>query len=180
MAEQAKPAALIIFGGRPGVGKTTIATALASRTGGFHLRIDSIESALKSASPQVEASDAGYRAAYAVARDNLSDGRIVIADSVNPLAITRKAWRDVASTAGAHALQVEIVCSNPGEHQRRVEARQSDIDGLVVPNWQTVQSRRYERWPDPDLVLDTATMPSDDCATLICERLESVTRAPHG
>lgn len=37
---------LIIFGGLPGTGKTTIARELARQTGAMHLRIDSIEQAI--------------------------------------------------------------------------------------------------------------------------------------
>jgi predicted kinase len=38
---------LIIFGGLPGTGKTTIARALAHQIGAVHLRIDSIEQAIR-------------------------------------------------------------------------------------------------------------------------------------
>jgi predicted kinase len=37
---------LIIFGGLPGVGKTSIARELAQRIGAVHSRIDSIEQAI--------------------------------------------------------------------------------------------------------------------------------------
>ena len=43
--------------------------------------------------------DSGYRAAYAVAEDNLRLGHVVIADSVNPWPVTREAWRAVATCA---------------------------------------------------------------------------------
>jgi predicted kinase len=45
--------------------------------------------------------DAGYRAAYAVAEDNLRLGRTVIGDSVNSWMLTRNAWRDAGLRAGA-------------------------------------------------------------------------------
>jgi predicted kinase len=38
---------LIVFGGLPGVGKSTIATMLSRRLGATHLRIDSIVQALR-------------------------------------------------------------------------------------------------------------------------------------
>ncbi|MEM6903131.1 MAG: AAA family ATPase, partial [Pseudomonadota bacterium] len=78
---------LIIFAGLPGSGKTTIARALADHLGAFHLRIDTIEQAVQRSMLKVsEAEDAGYLAAYGIAGDNLRQGRIVIADSVNPIA----------------------------------------------------------------------------------------------
>ena len=38
---------LIIFGGLPGIGKTTIARELARQLGAIHVRIDSIEQAIR-------------------------------------------------------------------------------------------------------------------------------------
>ena len=43
---------------------------------------------------------AGYVVAYGVAEDNLRIGRIVVADTVNPVQATRDAWLDVARRAG--------------------------------------------------------------------------------
>ena len=81
---------LIVFGGLPGTGKTTIARELARQLGAVHLRIDSIEQALRDdRTARHSLDDAGYRVAYMVAADNLSIGRIVIADSVNPPSAAR-------------------------------------------------------------------------------------------
>jgi predicted kinase len=103
---------LIVLGGLPGVGKTTIARELARRLGGVHIRIDSIEQAIReSGVTDVSIDDAGYRVGYAVTEDNLRLGRIVIADSVNPLPITRDAWLAVAHRAAVTAVEVEVACS---------------------------------------------------------------------
>jgi predicted kinase len=81
---------LIVFAGLPGCGKSTIAAALAKRLEATYLRIDSIEQAIVDA--QIKPGAAGYFVAYRVAADNLRLGRMVIADSMNPLQITRNAW----------------------------------------------------------------------------------------
>jgi len=74
---------LIILGGLPGTGKTTIARELARQLGAVHVRIDSIEEAiLDSGVWSSPINDAGYRVGYAVAADNLRIGGTVIADSV--------------------------------------------------------------------------------------------------
>ncbi len=148
---------LIILGGLPGAGKTTLSKELARRLSAFHLRIDSIEQAIKNSSAgPVAMDDSGYRVAYALAEDNLRLGRSVIADSVNPIALTRDAWREVAARSGAEAIEIEVVCSDPAEHRRRVEARLSDIPGLRLPSWHDVLAREYEPWDSAELVIDTA------------------------
>jgi predicted kinase len=122
---------LIVLGGLPGVGKTTIARELAWQLGAVHIRIDSIELAIRdSGVTVVSLDDAGYRVGYAVAEDNLRLGRIVIADSVNPLAITRDAWRAVAARAEVTVAEVEVACSDKQEHRRRVEQRLGKIPAL--------------------------------------------------
>jgi len=147
----------IIFGGLSGVGKTTIARELARQLGAVYVRIDSIEQAVRDSGVLTEPlNDAGYRVGYAVAEDNLLLGHTVIADSVNPLQITRDAWMDVSTRAHVEAVEVEITCSDLHEHRRRVEVRSADIPGLTLPDWQSVVAREYQPWHRERIVLDTA------------------------
>ena len=142
-----KQPVLLVFAGLPGAGKTTIARTLAQKLGAVYLRIDTIEQALRSS--RVLKSDvgpAGYLVAQRVAEENLRIGRLVVADSVNPLQVTRGAWRAVAERASTDVIEIEVICSDVAEHRRRVEARRSDIEGLKVPEWQVIIGREYETW----------------------------------
>ena len=94
---------LISFSGLPGVGKSSVARLLAQRIKAVWLRIDSLEQALvRSGVVDWDGlGPAGYYVGYALALDNLRLGLTVLADCVNPLALTRNAWRDVAFEATA-------------------------------------------------------------------------------
>ena len=161
---------LLIFGGLPGVGKTAIATALAREMDAVHLRIDSIEQALRNSGVTISGPE-GYAVAYAIAKDNLKLGRTVIADSVNPVEITRAAWREVAQETGNDYVEIEIICSDQTEHQQRVENRVSDILGHQPPTWQQVLYREYEPWR-AQILIDTAGRHMDDCIAELRQRLK--------
>jgi predicted kinase len=147
---------LVTFGGLPGTGKTTIARRLARAIGAIYLRIDSIEQAIRNCDPAQSRNDAGYRIAYAIAEDNLRIGRTVVADSVNPLEITREAWRDIGRRVQVSTVEIEVICSDLEEHRRRVEQRTGDISGLKLPTWQQVVEREYHPWHREHILVDTA------------------------
>lgn len=91
----------------------------------------------------------------------------MVADSVNPLPMTREAWRGVAAESGARLIEVELVCSDPAEHRRRVEQRILDIPGLAQPDWAAVTERAYAPWDRPPLTIDTASTTPEAAAARI-------------
>jgi predicted kinase len=155
---------LIVFGGLPGTGKSTIARLLAAHLKATYLRIDTIEQALRVCGtlPSGVVTE-GYAVACRVAEDNLRAGGTVVADSVNPVAATRDAWVAVANRVAAPLLEVEVICTDPKEHRCRIETRTSDIPGLVLPAWDAVRQRDYEPWNRPHVVLDTASRTPEAC-----------------
>jgi len=158
---------LIVIGGLPGTGKTTIARAVAREIGAVYLRLDSVETPMFAAGFDVQG--AGYAVAAAVAEDNLRNGLTVVADCVNPWPRTRADWRAVGARTGADVLEVELVCTDVAEHRRRVEARTADIAGQLVPSWQDVVDRDYRPWDTECLVVDTASTSAGAAAAQIVE-----------
>jgi predicted kinase len=163
---------LIIFSGLPGVGKTEIARALARQIEAVYVRIDSIEQALRDSGLLKDSlDDAGYRIGHAIAADNLRLGRIVVADCVNPLNLTRDSWVGIADAVGVLAIEIEVICSDAGEHRRRVETRASDVPGLRAPTWDEVTSREFHPWDRERIVIDTAGGGPQDSVARIREVL---------
>jgi predicted kinase len=159
---------LIVFGGLPGTGKTTISRAIATRQSATYLRIDAIEQAIRDAAVLAGGvGPAGYVVANVLAESNLIGGRTVVADCVNPVGESREAWRAIASRANVRLVEVEVICTDPLEHRRRVEVRTSDIPGLIYPTWQAVLERDYEPWEEPHLIVDTARLSADQAIAVV-------------
>lgn len=166
-------AALVIIGGLPATGKSTIARLLAEQIRAAYIRVDTIEQAVvDSTSLAQPLGPVGYLIGYAVAGDQLRNGVSVVADSVNPLTVTRTAWRDVGARHAVRTVDVEIICSDLSEHRRRAETRLPSIPGLALPTWQNVLDREYEAWdPTPRIVIDTGREGVDGCVTTIRSRI---------
>lgn len=166
----------LIFGGLPGVGKSTIAEKLAITLKAVYLRIDSIVQAIKNAAiednPLFSIHAEGYMTAYALAQDNLQLGLTVIADSVNSIEITRQGFRNVAVESNKPFIEIEIICSERAQHQYQISNRKSSIKGLQLPNWDEVKVRLYEMWDSADLVIDSAKYSPDEAVQHIIKFID--------
>jgi predicted kinase len=161
---------LIVIGGLPAVGKTTLARLLAARIGAVHLRVDTIEQAIvRSGLARHPVGPVGYDVGYSLAEEHLRQGLTVIGESVNPLAVTRDAWREAAVRAGVSAVEVEVICSDRDEHRRRVASRSVDIPDLELPDWQQIVEREYEPWNRDHVVVDTAGQEPKESLALVLE-----------
>ena len=164
------PALLYIFSGLPGVGKSTLAKRLSETLGCAYLRIDTIEQALRELCG-IAVEGEGYRLAYRVAADNLVRGVGVVADSCNPIDLTRREWEAVATDVGAAFANIEVVCSDRQEHRRRAERRTSEIVGLNLPAWEAIRAREYHPWRSQRIVVDTAGQTPAQSFRTLAQRL---------
>ncbi|WP_027247640.1 AAA family ATPase [Phaeobacter inhibens] len=166
-------AVLICFSGLPGVGKSTIARRLSKKSGAIWLRLDEIETAMrKSHMEPVDLADAGYAAAQVMAKAALSQGYLVIADCVNPIALTREQWRKVSQDVGVAHLDIALTCSDPVQHRCRVETRKPDVSGQNLPTWDAVEQRCFEPFPQASLSIDTAETTVDDAVEIIWRQIK--------
>jgi len=163
---------LIVFSGLPGTGKTTIAKGLVDTIGALYLRIDTIEQAIRNSGALArDVGRSGYMVANELALSNLDLGRTVIVDGVNPVIESRLAWSEIASRAGVRLMNIEVICSDKNEHQRRVETRLGDISGLTPPTWQSVLDHEYEAWAEAPFTIDTALTSPVQAVSMLAKRL---------
>jgi predicted kinase len=159
---------LVVVGGLPATGKSTIAHHLARLVQAPYLRVDRIEQAIADySSLEHPIGPAGYAVAYALATEQLTLGLDVIVECVNPVALTRDAWVATAADAEAAVVEVEVICSDPAEHRRRVLTRATDVHGLVKPTWEEVLRREYHPWSRPHLLIDSSKTRPDEAAQRI-------------
>lgn len=157
---------LIIFGGLPGVGKTTIAKLLAQRIKAVYLRVDTIE---KTISERLNISDigkTGYDVMINLARENLELRQNIITDCVNPVALSRHSLQNISKDC--LIVEVEIICSDKNTHQNRIIARGGN------PTWENVQSYNFEPWTTPHFIIDSCQHAPDESVALIIDRMKEI------
>jgi predicted kinase len=95
--------------------------------------------------------------AEVLAAEQLAVGRPVVVDAVNDVEPARDQWRGLAAHAGVPLVFVEVRCSDPAEHRRRLAVRRRNIPGFPEPTWESLESRRsgFAEWAEPRLVLDS-------------------------
>ena len=107
----------------------------------------------------------------------MNTGVSVVADSCNPIELTRREWEAVALAAGALYVNIEVICSNTAEHRHRVKTRPSTIPGLTMPAWSDVESREHHEWTVERIVIDTAGRMENQCLDELLSKISVQTDA---
>jgi len=145
---------IVVISGLPGVGKSAVAAALATRLGAVHLSVDPVEDAVLAAGLPAgwQTGVAAYEATRACAELNLTQGRVVVVDAVNDSEAARSTWRTAAVRTQAPVVFVLLTCADQVEHRRRLQTRVRGFGWVAEPTWPDVVERAagYEPWGEQD------------------------------
>jgi len=160
---------LIIVGGLPGTGKSTVAGALAARLGADYLNSDVVRKELAGLEPgktgaapfgggiyTTTVTELTYDELLARAAISLQAGRSIVLDAT----FSREKWRRKASGLARRlkAVMVAVECHcPPGVVQARIEERQKR-GGVSDAGWEIYRAlrRHYEPYLTPRVRVDTS------------------------
>ncbi|MGE5601843.1 MAG: AAA family ATPase [Nitrososphaerales archaeon] len=156
---------LVVFAGAPGVGKSTLARALARELHAAYLDKGTIKDAalglgreLKIENAQQFAAALSYSLLIPLARDNLTVGTQVIVDSPAGYRGFQDAIEQLVRSVKVDFRLVECISTDEALLRERIERRGPDLPDHRVRDWDAYQQarERLERMSGPRLVVDTA------------------------
>jgi predicted kinase len=155
---------VVVMAGLPGTGKSTIAEVVGNRLGVPIVSVDPIESAILGAGIDRDQPTglAAYLVAETIAEAVLAGGAGVIIDAVNAVGPAREQWVKLASRQEVPVRFIEVVCSDPELHRRRLEARNRELEHLDEPSWHAVEQSidEWETWSGPSATVPRITLDS--------------------
>jgi predicted kinase len=171
----ARPSA-VMLAGIPGTGKSTLAESLGRELRAPVFSMDWQLGALVPFGvlrPDTYGPMADLMITASLARQ-LQLGLNVVIDATSHQQATRKRWQSVTESLGAVFLGVECICSDQLLHRARIENRSRGIPhwpGTV--SWNHVHRMRdlWQCWPEPHLVIDSATTTPDESLHLVLDAL---------
>ncbi len=174
---------LIIVGGLPGSGKSTIAHALAGRIGADCIASDLLRKGLAGADPgerrpaavgagiyAAGMTDLTYRELFVQAERQLRAGHSVVLDATFGRAADRRRAAGLARAVGGVLVAVECGCPVKVARERLKSRSLPGYAGPSDAGWEVYRSMRrtFDPWPEAERV-DT-TRPIEHCLAKIAER----------
>jgi predicted kinase len=155
---------LVVVGGLPGTGKSTLASALGDAIGAPVFVKDVVEASLWRSG--IGAEQGSWQVAEdlltTLAGEQLARSGHAVLDTVARVAESRATWRALADSHASPFVVIECVCSDDSVHERRLEGRVRGIPGWYEVEWSDVVAakQRWVPWTEDRLVLD-AVDPAD-------------------
>jgi predicted kinase len=156
---------LVVFAGAPGVGKSTLARALARELRAAYLDKDTIKTAavelgraLKVENAMQFAGALSYTLLIPLARDNLTVGTHVIIDSPAGYRTFQDAIEQLVRSVKVNFKLIECITTDEALLRERIERRGLELPEHRVRDWDAYQQarERLERMSGPRVVVDTA------------------------
>jgi predicted kinase len=166
---------LIVFGGVPGSGKSTVAEHVGDRLGVPVFALDWLLGALTPFGMRhhPDLMGIGNELLTTLAYRELCAGRSAILDTTSEDPTDRARWASLATAAGAAFIPVVCVCTDEALHRGRVERRTRGIPGWAdAGDWANTSARlkTFPFWPGA-LQVDTVR-PLDECLTTVLDEIQ--------
>ena len=156
---------LIVFAGAPGVGKSTLARAVARELGAAYFDKDTVKDAALALAREMKlenmdrfAGALSYTLLIPLARDNLTLGTHVIIDSPAAYRSFQDAVEELVRGVRVRLKLIECITTDESLLRERIERRAPGMPEHRVRDWDQYQQarERMERLSGPRLVVDTA------------------------
>lgn len=149
-------ARVIIIGGLPGTGKTTLANNLADAMGGVTYTKDLLEAAVvrSGLAKANHLKGVGYELLKTLALNSFNNGKSPILDCIATAQRVSLYWENLIELPIKY---IECICSNEALHQDRLESRERGIEGWYELTWQDVLEikQKYKPFQKSRLILDS-------------------------
>ena len=165
---------LVVMAGLPGTGKTAIAELIGARLTTPVVSVDPIESAILRAGIDSDQPTglAAYLVAESLAESVIRAGGGLIVDAVNAVNPAREQWVNLAARTGESVRFIEVVCSDPTLHRRRLEERGRQLPHVVSPSWHAVEQSldEYAEWSGASAEVERITLDTIEPLEVVVER----------
>ena len=147
---------MIVIGGIPGVGKSTLANALSKGLGIPVFSKDELEAAVarKGICSSKDMHGVGYEIMATLAKSQIANGNSAIFDFIASKSRVNDLWPQLLNTDIKY---IECICSNEDVHKERIQSRKRNIEGWYELTWEDVLSikRNYQPLMSERLTIDS-------------------------